>query len=153
MENLSWDPFNEGNELIDSVNRYHERYGYYPEAVLADKIYRTRENLRFCKLHGIRLSGPPLGRPTFEEIRTSSSKRTEHKDNSERNEIEGKFGLGKRKYGLGLIMSKLAHTSESEISMQFFVMNVEMIVGLFFAFLYLLKYFAKIHRYQFQYAL
>ncbi len=138
IEHLSWDAFNEGNEFIDSVERYHDRYGYYPEAILADKIYRTRENLRFSKLHGIRLSGPPLGRPSFEEIRTLSSKRLEHKDNSERNEIEGKFGLGKRKYGLDLIMSKLAYTSESEISMQFLVMNVERIMNLFFAYLFTL---------------
>ncbi len=27
------------------------------------KIYRTRDNRRLCKKHGIRLSGPPLGRP------------------------------------------------------------------------------------------
>ena len=152
IENLSWDPFNEGNELIDSVNRYHDRYGHYPKAVLADKIYRTRENLRFCKLHEIRLSGPPLGRPTYEEILTSNSKRMEYEDNSERNEIEGKFGLGKRKYGLDLIMSKLAYTSESEISMQFLVMNVEMIVGLFFTIFYLLKNSIKIPKYQLQYA-
>lgn len=149
IESLSWDPFNEGNELIESVKRYHDRHGYFPEAVLADKIYRTRDNLRFCKLHGIRLSGPPLGRPTFDEIQTSNSKRLEYKDNSERNEIKEKFGLGKRKYGLNLIMSKLATTSESEISMQFFVMNVEMIIGLFFAIFSILKNSIKIPKYHF----
>lgn len=31
--------------LIESVERYRKRYGYYPEAVQTDKIYRIRENL------------------------------------------------------------------------------------------------------------
>ncbi len=41
------------------------RTGHYPERLLADPIYRTRDNRKFCKLHGIRLSGPKLGRPSF----------------------------------------------------------------------------------------
>ena len=66
IENLSWNPYNEGGELIAGVERYLKRYGQYPSAVLADKIYRTRENLRYYKENGIRLSGPPLGRPVLE---------------------------------------------------------------------------------------
>lgn len=61
MEELSWDNFNEGTTLIKSIENYHQRFGCYPEAVLADKIYRNRDNLRYCKEHGIRLSGPRLG--------------------------------------------------------------------------------------------
>lgn len=60
-EHLSWDSYNEGQTLQDAVERYRARFGYYPKAVLADQIYRTRDNLRFCK-EGIRLSGPQLGR-------------------------------------------------------------------------------------------
>ncbi len=33
------------------------------QSVHVDKIYRTRENLAWCKERGIRLSGLPLGRP------------------------------------------------------------------------------------------
>ena len=29
---------------------------------MALQIYRTRENRKFCKEKGIRISGPPLGR-------------------------------------------------------------------------------------------
>jgi len=50
---LEWDAYNEGNTLIDSVKRYKEKNGFYPEAVLADKIYRTKENRDFCKARGI----------------------------------------------------------------------------------------------------
>ena len=41
----------------------------YPERILADKIYRNRENLAYCAERKIRLSGPALGRPKKDEIR------------------------------------------------------------------------------------
>jgi hypothetical protein len=49
-------------ELIDQIETFHRRFGFYPESVQADKIYRTRANLAYFKQHGIRISGPPLGR-------------------------------------------------------------------------------------------
>ena len=58
MERLSWDAFHEGTTFQASVERYREHTGMYPKRVLADKAYRTRENLQYCKEHGIRLSGP-----------------------------------------------------------------------------------------------
>ena len=64
IEKLSWDAFNEASILIESVERYKDRHGHYPEAVLADRIYRNRDNLAFCKENNIRLSGPRLGRPS-----------------------------------------------------------------------------------------
>ncbi|BFH12628.1 hypothetical protein J6TS7_35660 [Paenibacillus dendritiformis] len=72
LERLSWDNFNESTVLIDVIEKYRERVGCYPAVVQADQIYRTRENRGFCKHHGIRLSGPALGRkskngPTSEE--------------------------------------------------------------------------------------
>lgn len=141
IENLSWNPYNEGGELIACVERYQERYGQYPSVVLADKIYRTRENLRYCKENGIRLSGPPLGRPVLDKTKSRESLMIELSDNAERNEVEGKFGLGKRKFGLDLIMSKLPSTSESEISMQFIVMNVEKRIRDFLSQLFIFKKF------------
>lgn len=63
LETVSWEPYHEGNKLKDHVGAYFQRFGVYPESVLADKIYRTRENLYYCKKLGIRLAGPPLGRP------------------------------------------------------------------------------------------
>ena len=37
IDHLSWDAFNESGDLIQAVEDYKERYGYYPEAVLADQ--------------------------------------------------------------------------------------------------------------------
>ena len=64
IEYLSFNAYNEGPMLIDALEAYHYRTGYYPERVLVDQIYRTRTNIQFCKEHGIRMSGPKLGRPS-----------------------------------------------------------------------------------------
>lgn len=120
---MQWDNFNEATTFQASIESYKERFGYYPAAILADKIYRNRENLNLCKELGIRFSGPKLGRPSKE--RQSEDKKQERRDAAERNAIEGKFGEGKRKFGLGLIQARLSNTSQSVIALQFLVMNLE----------------------------
>lgn len=124
LDRLSWDNFNESTTLIDVIEKYRERMGYYPAVVQADQIYRTRENRHFCKQHGIRLSGPALGRKP-KNGPTSEERQVVKQDTGERNAIEGKFGEGKRKYGLGCIRARLAKTSESVITLQLLVMNLE----------------------------
>ena len=122
LEHQSWDNFHEGTQLIAATERYRQRFGRYPKAILADKIYRNRENLRFCKEHGIRLSGPRLGRPPKDESQTDRV--IAYKDSCQRNWIEGRNGIGKRRYGLGLIMSVLPETAMTEAAINVLVMNV-----------------------------
>jgi IS5 family transposase len=43
----------------------------------------------------------------------------------ERNEIEGGFGVGKRRYGLARIMARLKETAESVIMLQFLAINLD----------------------------
>ena len=63
LEYRSFDAYNEATKLQEMIENFHKREGHYPSRVLADKIYRNRENLSYCKARGIRLSGPALGRP------------------------------------------------------------------------------------------
>ena len=65
IEKISYDAYNESTVLVEAVERFRVRTGHYPERLLADQIYRTRDSRKFCKLHGIRLSGPKLGRPSL----------------------------------------------------------------------------------------
>lgn len=125
VDHLSWDAFNENKDLINEVEQYRKRFGFYPESVIVDDIYGTRENRKYMKARGIRLSCKPLGRPKkmSEEERKAFWKQR-RQDARVRNGIEGKFGEGKRKYGLNRIMAKSAPTSESWISAIFFVMNL-----------------------------
>lgn len=49
LDVLDWNAYHEGNYLEQSIEAYFQRYGFYPEAVLVDQIYRTRENREYCK--------------------------------------------------------------------------------------------------------
>ena len=107
LECWSFDAYNEATKLIEAIVRYQAREGHYPERVLADKIYRNRENLSYCKLHGIRLRGPALGRPKKNEQR---DRRKTYLDQNERIEVERQFSLAKRKCNLGKVKTKLEET-------------------------------------------
>jgi len=126
IERMSWDNFNESKDLIGQIEGYRKRFGYYPESVHADRIYRSRENVRYCERQGIRLSGPKLGRPRKEIER--EEKKQMRQDELVRNAIEGKFGQGKRRFRLGCIRGKLPETSGSMIALIFLVMNLEKIL-------------------------
>ena len=127
IEKISFDAYNESDVLPDAVERYRERTGHYPERVLADKIYRNRINLGYCKEHGIRLSGPSLGRPKKDAV---IDKKTEYRDNADRVAVERAFSLAKRSYGLGRIRTKLAETTQCSIALSILAMNVVWLAGL-----------------------
>ena len=125
VEHLAWDAYNESTTLVDSIEKYRRDTGHYPKRILADKIYRTRENLKYCKEHGIRMNGPKLGRPPKCLKVYAAQCRLEKEESGERNEVEGKFGVGKRIYRLDRIPTKLKDTSETTIHLVFLVMNIE----------------------------
>lgn len=133
INHISWDAYNEGGDLQNQVEAYYKIYDYYPEVVLADKIYLTRENRSWLKDLGIRVSGKPLGRPPKEESYYEKSKR--RKEHSQRNHIEGKFGQGKNAYGLKEIRARRQDTSESWIAGIFFIMNLIKLANIFSLFL------------------
>ncbi len=68
------------------------------------------------------MSGPRLGRPP-KNISLTEKKQAQI-DEKIRNGIEGKFGQGKRRFGLNLITTKLPNTSETAIALTFLVMNL-----------------------------
>ena len=124
LECCSFDAYNEAGNLQEMAERFREREGHYPCRILADKIYRNRENLNYCKEHGIRLSGPALGRPRKGEPRDKSQ---DYRDECERVEVERRFSLAKRKCGMGLVTAKLRETSAHVIAMSVLVLNLRKI--------------------------
>jgi hypothetical protein len=109
---------------MGQIERYKRRFGFYPESVHVDQIYRTRINRAYCKARGIRMSGPPLGRKSQQV--SCEQKKQAAADEAIRNQVEGKFGQGKRRFGLARVMAKLASTSAAQISLTFLVMNLEL---------------------------
>ncbi len=121
IERLSFDAYNESACLQQAIERYKERTGHYPERVLVDQIYRTRDNRSYCKHRGIRLSGPKLGRPAKDN---EYDKKIEYQDNVDRIEVERVFSLSKRCYNLSLIKTKLKETTMTSIALSIFVTNL-----------------------------
>ena len=124
IEHLSWDAFNEANTLEETVERYKKETGFYPQRILADKIYRNRDNLQYCKKRDIHMSGPKLGRPPKDRALYAQQCRDERREAGERNEVEGKFGTGKRCYGMDRLTARLKDTSETQIHMIVLTMNL-----------------------------
>ena len=60
IDHFSWDAFNEGGYLMASVQKYKQRFGFYPAQVLADQIYCTRDNRKQLKLLDIDLIIPQV---------------------------------------------------------------------------------------------
>jgi len=128
VDRLSFDAYNECGDLIGQAVAYHRRMGYWPASIHADKIYRTRENLLWCKARGIRFSGPMLGRPPVDAKIRRENQKQQRRDEVDRIPVEGRFGVAKRRYCLSRIMRRLKETSESAITMVFLVMNLDKIL-------------------------
>ncbi len=60
--------YNESTMFQESVESYKKAYGHDPERGLADTIFRSRENMKYCKQHGIHLNGPNLGKPYADQV-------------------------------------------------------------------------------------
>ena len=110
--------------LIDAMNAYKYRNGCYPERILVDQIYRTRDNIKFCKDNGIRISGPKLGRPVKDKSIQKKDRKTAAKDNTDRIEIERYFSTAKHRNGMGLINKKRKDTSLTAIALSVLITNI-----------------------------
>ena len=109
-------------ELTDLEELYQKTTGetmakYYrpPQGIYSE------ENLKMAQEHGIRLSGPKLGRPS---ATAKVDKKQEYQDNTDRIEVERRFSLTKRCYGMGKIMTKLEETQLTSIALSVFVANI-----------------------------
>lgn len=137
VDHLRWEAFHEGGDLQSQVEAYRARQGHYPAVVLGDPVYGTRDNRRYLKARRIHFAGKPLGRPrklteaNRDALKRLKAQRTE--DYRQRIPIEGKFGQGKNGYRLNYIRAKRADTSYAWISSIFLVMNLLILMRIFFA--------------------
>ena len=137
VDELRWNAFHEGQDLPQQVEDYKARHGYYPEVVLADTIYGSRANRQYLKSKDIRFAGKPLGRPkkvtTENQQAIKQEKAKQREEYRQRIPIEGKFGQGKNGYRLNYIRAKRADTSYAWINSIFLVMNLMVLLRIFFA--------------------
>lgn len=140
IEKLSFDAYNESAVLKTAIANYKERTGHYPERVLVDQIYRNRENISYCSNLGIRLSGKKLGRPK-KDADSKAEKKIAYQDNTDRIEVERKFSLAKRKFGLGLLLTKREDTTRASIVHSIIAMNIDRLAAMLLRFIQFLLNF------------
>ena len=132
------------------VENYKQRTGHYPGRVLADLIYRNQNNMMFCQQFGIRLSDKRLGRPK-KNTDKKAEKIIAYQDNTDRIEVERTFSLAKRKFGLGLLLTKREDTTKSSIVLSVIAMNISRLAAMFLRYVFQLfnpYYFSVITREQ-----
>ncbi|MHC4752723.1 MAG: IS5 family transposase [Planctomycetota bacterium] len=136
VDHFSWEAFHEGTYLAEQVAAYRKRHRFYPEVVIGDTIYGSHKNRQYLKSLGIRFSGKQLGRPVQvtpeNRQQLASEKKQRKQEQCRRNRIEGCFGLGRRRYGLGRVRTRLEETSETSICMAFFAMSVAAYLAAYF---------------------
>jgi len=124
IERLDFEPYNESSDFFHIVEGYRRRYGRYPARILADRIYRNRDTLAFCKQNGIRLTGPALGRPPRDKALSREAKRQEYVDICDRNIVEGGFGTLKTALGLSRVSARLEQTARCVIAIALLTLNL-----------------------------
>jgi IS5 family transposase len=70
------------------------------------------------------MAGPKLGCPPKNKALYRAQKDEERRESGERNAMEGGFGVGKRRYGMGLVKERLKETSEIAIHICILTMNL-----------------------------
>ena len=137
VDNLDWNSYYEGHDLPNQVEEYKKRHGHYPEVVIGDQIYGTRDNRKYLKRYNIRFAGKALGRPKKETDDNRQQLRADARQRKveyrERIPIEGKFGQGKNGYRLNYIRARTQATSEAWIRSIFLVMNLLVLSSNFLA--------------------
>jgi IS5 family transposase len=103
VDHLRWDAFHEGLDLATQVEAYRERYGHYPERVIASDLWHL------CQSRLLEATRHPLCRQAARPPQTShrrqsrtdqASQGQRRQDDLQRIPIEGKLGQGKHGYRL-----------------------------------------------------
>lgn len=124
LEKASFDAYSECTVLKDVVENYKKRTGRYPKGVLADRAYRTKENRAYCEERGIAMSGRKPGRPPEDDKERRRAEKAERKNDVDRIEVERFFSRDKRRFGAGLIMTRLSSTTLGSIALAVLVANL-----------------------------
>lgn len=121
LEKFSYDAYNEGSYLKDAIAAYVERHGCFPEKVLADQIYQTKDNRSYCQQFNITMTGKPLGKKASADWKPTQEFAQDAKD---RIGIEREFSRDKHCFGLEKIWEKTAETVKNAVALGVFLGNV-----------------------------
>ena len=106
IERYAYSAFNEDADLQATLTKFKEQHGEYPDEALADVLYRTAANRKWCEQRNIKLSGPKRGRkPKHMDLQ---KKREDQDAENRRGAIERQFAFIKAKLGMNRVTAKTA---------------------------------------------
>jgi len=121
MDRIGFEAYNEGEYLVESLEKYKERFGHYPESSTGDGIFGSRNNRERLKELGVRGGFKVLGRRTaIREDRMWYRQR--QKKRSSR--MEGIIGVAKNRFGLDRARYRIADGEEIWIRLGLMAMNL-----------------------------
>ncbi len=129
IERFDFKAFNESQDLATTIDHYFDVHGYYPDEILADTLYRTRENRQLCQRLGIRLSGPRLGRKP--KKMDAKQRQVDRDAEKRRGKIERGFAFMKGPLGLSLVRTKTVASIAVTIDIAINLANLKMLLRLF----------------------
>lgn len=103
------------------MDHYFDLHGHYPDEVLADTLYRNRDNRKLCKDLGIIICGPKLG---AKPKHVDAKKRRQDTDSeNRRGAIERRFAFLKGSVGLDLVNTRTAESLAVKIDQAMVLSN------------------------------
>lgn len=121
IERFEFRAFNESKDFEATLDHYFDLHGHYPDEVLADTLYRNRDNRKLCKDLGITLCGPKLG---AKPKHIDAKKRRQDTDaENRRGAIERRFAFLKGSVGLDLVNTRTAESLAVKIDQAMVLSN------------------------------
>ncbi len=108
IEHLSYDAFNEGTRLMNTIYRAQELARTKVKLLGADAIYATNKNRKATTSLGIQSDFKPKGRPGKHKIHKSQIRKMITKERASR--LEGSFGTDKEYFLLNRIKARTQKT-------------------------------------------
>ena len=129
VERFDFNSFNESTDLEVTLDHAFDLVGEYPDEVLVDTLYRTRDNINLCKKLGIKLNGPKLGRKP-KHVDPKQRKADVSAENR-RGAIERKFAFLKGSLGLDLVNTRTAESLVVTVDSAIALANIDLLLKLF----------------------
>jgi len=125
LDHAQYDAFHEGIQLKDSVTRHKTRFGRFPDTLLADQLYATRDNRCYLAEKQIEHSFKRMGRPPNESLAEKQKHRRDFKrKQGQRNHIEASFGHLKSRFNLGKIKWRVPGGETMQIQLGLIAFNL-----------------------------
>ena len=129
IERFGFTNFNESKDFEKTLDHYFDLHGQYPDEVLADTLYRNRDNLKTCKDLGIAICGPRLGAKPKQV--DAKQRRQDTDAENRRGAIERRFAFLKGSVGLDLVNTRTAESLAVKIAQAIVLSNALTLLRVF----------------------